>query len=98
VLDPTLEQLLLEKAQAGSLSPSTLGMDPKRAEQMIEATDQVAKRMIGQGRPPVLLTSPVLRPTLFNFFMPIVADLAVLSYNDLIPEAQVDIVDQLRLP
>ena len=35
------------------------------------------------GRAPVLLTSPVLRPTLYNFLSPMVSNIAVLSYNDL---------------
>ena len=95
VLDPQLEQHLLERAEAGELNPNTLGMSPDRAESVVREVDRLAKRLIGSGRAPVLLTSPVLRPTLYNFLSPMVSDIAVLSYNDLIPEAEVDVVDQV---
>ena len=44
-----------------------------------------------------MLTSPVLRPTVFNFLAPMLTDIAVLSYNDLRPDAAVEVVDQLKL-
>ena len=98
VLDPVLEQHLLEKAETGGLNHNTLGLTPERAEHFIKETDRLAKRLIGQGRAPVLLTSPVLRATLHRFLTPMLSDIAVLSYNDLTAEAQVDITDQLALP
>ncbi|MFQ5571040.1 MAG: flagellar biosynthesis protein FlhA [Rhodothermales bacterium] len=98
VLDPMLEQHLLERAKAGEFNPNTLGLEPERAEAFIREADRLAKRLIGGGHPPVLLTSPVLRPTLFNFLSPMLLDIAVLSYNDLLPDASVEVVDQLKLP
>ncbi len=97
VLDPQLEQHLLERAEAGELNPNTLGMNPDRAESIVKEVDRHSKRLISGGRAPVLLTSPVLRPTLFNFLSPMVTDIAVLSYNDLVPEAEVDVVDQVSI-
>jgi len=97
IVDPVLEQHLLEKAQSGELNPNTLGLEPARAEQLIQAADRLAKTMIGQGRTPILLTSPVLRPTFFSFLSPILSDITVLSYNDLVPDAQVEVIDQLKL-
>jgi flagellar biosynthesis protein FlhA len=97
VLDPQLEQHLLERAEAGELNPNTLGMSPDRAEAVVREVDRLAKRLIGNGRAPVLLTSPVLRPTLFSFLSPMVSDIAVLSYNDLIPEAKVEVTDQVEI-
>ena len=98
VLDPLLEQHLLQRAEAGELNPNTMGLPPERAEKLIVEIDRLAKRLIGAGRAPVLLTSPVLRPTLFNFLSPMLSDIAVLSYNDLVPDASVEVVDQLKLP
>ncbi|MEX1054619.1 MAG: flagellar biosynthesis protein FlhA, partial [Rhodothermales bacterium] len=97
VLDPQLEQHLLERAEAGELNPNTLGMSPERAEAVVREVDRLTKRLIGSGRAPVLLTSPVLRPTMFNFLSPMVSDIAVLSYNDLVPEAQVEVTDQVEI-
>jgi flagellar biosynthesis protein FlhA len=97
VLDPVLEQHLLERAEAGEMNPNTLGLTPDRVEKFVGEIDRLAKRMIGTGYPPVLLTSPVLRPTLFNFLSPMLSDIAVLSYNDLVPDARIEVVDQVKL-
>ena len=97
VLEPLLEQHLLERAQAGELNPNTLGLEPERAEAIITEADRLTKRLISGGHTPVMLTSPVLRPTLFNFLAPMINDIAVLSYNDLRPDAAVEVVDQLKL-
>ena len=97
VLDPQLEQHLLERAEAGELNPNTLGMSADRAEAIVTEVARLSKRMISSGRAPVLLTSPVLRPSMFNFLSPMVSDIAVLSYNDLIPEAEVTVVDQVAI-
>ena len=98
VLEPLLEQHLLERAKAGEFNPNTLGLEPSRAEAFIQETEHLAKRLIGGGYAPVLLTSPVLRPTLFNFLAPMLSDIAVLSYNDLQPDASVEVVEHLALP
>jgi len=97
VLDPQLEQHFLERAEAGELNPNTLGMSADRAEAIVTEVARLSKRMISSGRAPVLLTSPVLRPSMFNFLSPMVSDIAVLSYNDLIPEAEVTVVDQVAI-
>lgn len=97
VLDPVLEQHLLERAEAGALNPNTLGLEPMRAERVVTEADRLSKRLISSGRAPVLLTSPVLRSALFGFLSPMLPDVAVLSYNDLVPEASIEVVDQLKL-
>ena len=97
VLDPVLEQHLLEQAENGTLDANTLGLQPDRAEALIQAIDQQAKHLIGSNRAPVLLTSPVLRTTVYRFLAPMLSDIAVLSYNDLTPEAPVDVVNQVSI-
>ncbi len=97
VLESMLEQHLLERAGQGELNANTLGMDPDRAERFIKQADEQAKRLIGQGRDPVLLTSPVLRATLLDFLNPMLSDINVLSYNDLMPEADIEVVGQIQL-
>lgn len=98
VLDSMLEQHLLQQAEQGQLNPNTLSMDPERAERFAHQAEDLSKRLISQGRDPVLLTSPVLRATLFDFLNPMVSDINVLSYNDLIPEANVEVIEHLSLP
>jgi flagellar biosynthesis protein FlhA len=96
--DPALEQHLLEKAESGTLNANTLGLQPDRAEGLVRAADQKTKQLIANNRAPVLLTSPVLRSTVYRFLAPMLSDITVLSYNDLSPEAPVDIVDQVSIP
>lgn len=98
VLDPVLERHLLHQAETGELHPSTLGLEPRQADRLLKEAERLTKRMLTEGRPPILLTSPVLRPVLYSFLTPSVPDLNVLSYNDLLPDARVEIIEQLRLP
>jgi flagellar biosynthesis protein FlhA len=98
VLDPSLEQHLLNLAESGALNPSTLGLTPDRAAQFTAEADRLLKPLIAAGHPPVLLTSPVVRATLFAFLDPALADVTVLSYQDLVPDATVDVEAQLSLP
>ena len=95
VLDTELEQHLLEKAQQGELNPSTLSLDQKQVDHLIKEADRLTKKLISNGHPPVLLTSPVIRATLFNFFSPVLSDISVLSYNDLVLDVSVEVSDQL---
>ena len=97
VLDPAVEQQLLDQAEAGALRPGTLGLEPLRAEHFVAEAKRLAKKLISAGHAPILLTSPVLRPTLFGFLAPALSDVAVLSYNDLIPEASIEIIGQVHL-
>ncbi|MEM1096852.1 MAG: flagellar biosynthesis protein FlhA [Bacteroidota bacterium] len=97
VIDPVLEQHLLELAQRGELNATTLGLQPDRMDRLVRETDRVAKAMITQGFAPVLLTSQVLRSTLFTFLSPMISDIAVLSYNDVMPEAKVEVIEQIKI-
>lgn len=97
VLEPSLEQLLLDRAQKGELSAATLGLDNSQTDRLIQAADAMTKQILSDRKTPALLTSPVIRPTLFAFLEPLVPDLAVLSYNDLVPDAQVEVVAQLQI-
>jgi flagellar biosynthesis protein FlhA len=98
VLDPALEQHLLEQAEAGNLDANTLGLQPERADALVKAIDEQATQLISNDRAPILLISPVLRATVYQFLDPMVSDITVLSYNDLTPDAPVDIVDQVSIP
>ncbi len=97
VLDAMLEQHLLQKAETGELNPNTLGLEPERAERFTQEADRLSKKLIATGRPAVLLTSPVLRATVYNFLSPTLSDLAVLSYNDLQIDAGIEVVEALKL-
>ena len=98
VLDPALEQHLLSKAESGELNPTTLGLDPDQAVRLQAEAERQLAPLVAAGHAPVLLTSPVLRATLFAFLDPVLADVSVLSYQDLVPDATVDVDGQVSLP
>ncbi len=97
VLDAMLEQMLLGKAEKGEMNPNTLGLEPERQTKFVQEADRLSKKLVASGRPAVLLTSPVLRATLHAHLAPTVSDLSVLSYNDLLIDADVELADALTI-
>lgn len=97
MLDTSIESHLMEQAQQGTLNSNTLGLTPNTIEKLYTTASGIFERMIKQGYEPVLLTSPVLRFTLFEFLEPILPEINVLSYNDISPDVQFKTFDRLRL-
>lgn len=97
VFDPQLESHLISQAQAGNLNPSTLGFTPDTVEKLYIAATRVFEKMMNNGYEPALLTSPVLRPTVYEFLSPILPELSVLSYNDITMDTQIKTFDKLAL-
>lgn len=97
MMDSKLESHLIGQAQQGTLNSNTLGLTPDAVENLYKNTSAVFEKMIRQGYDPVLLTSPVLRFTLFEFLAPILPEINVLSYNDINPDVQFKTFDRLRI-
>lgn len=90
VLDSSLESHLIEQAQNGSLNPNTLGFTPDTVERMYITCSRQFESVINKGQEPVLLTSPVLRPAMFDFLSSVIPEINVLSYNDLTVDTQIN--------
>lgn len=97
VLDSSLESHLIAQAQKGSLSPTTLGFTPDTVEKLYVGCSKIFDTMMKQGLDPVLLTSPVLRPTLYEFLVPILPEISVLSYNEITMDTQIKTFDRVKL-
>ena len=97
MMDSSLESRLIEQAQQGALNSNSLGLDPHTVELLYKSASKTFESMIRQGYDPVLLTSPVLRHTLFEFLAPILPDINVLSYNDISQNVQFKTFDRLRV-
>ena len=97
VFDPQLESHLIAQAQQGNLNPSTLGFTPETVEKLYIAATRVFEKMMNSGFEPALLTSPVLRPTVYEFLNPILPELSVLSYNDITMDTQIKTFEKLAL-
>ncbi|MEL7833606.1 flagellar biosynthesis protein FlhA [Fodinibius sp. Rm-B-1B1-1] len=97
MMDSNLESRLIKQAQQGGLNANTLGLDPNLVEQLYKNASSTFENMIHQGYDPILLTSPVLRHTLFEFLAPILPEINVLSYNDISQNVQFQTFDRLRI-
>lgn len=97
MMDSNLESHLLSQAQQGTLNSNTLGLTPDTVEAIYKNASAIFDQMIRQGYDPILLTSPVLRFTLFEFLAPILPDINVLSYNDITQDVQFKTFDRLRI-
>ncbi|MEX0944437.1 MAG: flagellar biosynthesis protein FlhA [Balneolaceae bacterium] len=97
MLDANLESNLIGKAQQGALNANTLGLNPEILETLYKNASKIFQDMIKQGYDPILLTSPVLRFTLYEFLVPILPDINVLSYNDISADVQFKTFDRLRI-
>ena len=97
VLDTALESHLISEAQKGNLNPNTLGFTPETVEKLYMSCSKVFQGLLNNGSDAVLMTSPVLRPTLYEFLVPILPEIHVLSYNDITMDTQIKTVDRISL-
>ena len=84
-LEPELETLL-----ETCLSEETL--DCEKGLSLIEAIGVQVKVMQERGLPPILLTSPPLRPKISRLLRPGFPDLKVISWNEIAPKFNVNSV------
>lgn len=97
MLEPQLESHLIAQAQQGTLNSNTLGLTPDTVERLYQSASKTFTNMVRKGYEPVLLTSPILRFTLFEFLAPILPDINVLSYNDISQDIQFKTFDRLTI-
>lgn len=97
VLTSEIESHLITQAQQGNLNPNTLGFTPDTVEKLYINASKVFEKMISNGLEPILLTSPVLRPTLYDFMVNIMPEIAVLSYNDITIDTQIKKFERIEL-
>lgn len=97
MLEPQLESHLISQAQQGTLNSNTLGLTPDTVERLYQSASSTFTKMVKKGFEPILLTSPILRFTLFEFLAPILPDINVLSYNDISQDIQFRTFDRLTI-
>ncbi len=88
-LDPQLEQLLQDSIRTSG--GGALGLEPGLAESMFRNLSEMAQRQQAEGKPPVLLVSPVVRPVLARLLKGSIPQLKVLSYNEIPDDIQLKI-------
>lgn len=95
-LDPELEQ----KVTAGIQTTKhglMLTLPPELAQKIQDAIKQSVEEMQARGYTPLLLVSPNIRLIFKRFIRHITPNLAVISYNELLPEIEVESIKTVRL-
>ena len=95
-LDPDIEQKVASAIQT-TKHGLTLVLPPDVAKQVYDAVKQANEEMQAQGHTSLLLVSPNIRLVLKRFIKPIVSNLAVISYNELLQEIEVESIKTVRL-
>jgi flagellar biosynthesis protein FlhA len=87
-LEPKLEQQL---ALGLRQSPTevALALEPKLARHVLDALSRHIQQLLASGLPPVVLCAPQIRLAFKRFFGATLAELAVLSYAEVPPRAEV---------
>ncbi len=88
-LDPELEQILLNVIQG---SPTSGGLEPGLADNMLQQIGRSAQVQATQGQTPVLLVATALRTWLSNLVRAANPGLHVLSYDEVPPSKQLKVI------
>jgi len=97
-LEPRIEDKIMEAAKNGNGKSKSLGFTPKQANSIIESIYDNVEKMVSNGFPPVLLTSPQIRRVVRNFLEPVLPNIAILSFSELTPETNIKSVGTVRYP
>jgi flagellar biosynthesis protein FlhA len=91
----------LEKDVASSIQSTKHGLilvlPPDIAKKVHEAVLPAVEEMQVQGFTPVLLVSPNIRLAFKRFIKPVAPNLTVISYNELLPDIEVESIKTVRL-
>ncbi len=87
-LEPRLEQMLVGKVQRSQFEVGLM-LDPTLAQHLLQELTQRMTAMSEQGLIPVMLTTAELRLAFKRFFEPSLPRLAVLSYQELPPQIEI---------
>ena len=81
-LDPRLEQLILEKLRQTEQG-AFVALSPDQIHQLLASLKNAVEETLASGKPPLVLTTPSVRPHFKRLSEQLVPDLTVLSYNEI---------------
>jgi flagellar biosynthesis protein FlhA len=87
-LDPNLEQVLLKVQQDAKEAPG-YSLDPRLVQRVYDKLGEVIGQVTASGHQPLVLCAPAVRVTFRKLTERLSAKMMVLSYNELVPEAEV---------
>ncbi|MGI5970216.1 MAG: flagellar biosynthesis protein FlhA [Oscillospiraceae bacterium] len=80
-LDPKLEQLILERSKQNEAG-CFVAIEPAQMQSIIGSLKKLVEKTTGQGKTPIVLTSPPVRRKFKKMIEHIAGDLTVLSYGE----------------
>lgn len=95
-IDPELEQTIASAVQS-TKHGLILTLPPEIAGKLHNTLKRATEEMQAQGYMAVMLVSPNIRLVLKRFSKPVEANLAVISYNEILPEIEVESIKTVRL-
>lgn len=90
-IDPRLEEMMISAVHQSEYG-SFLALDPNIGEKVLIQISQLLRNFRRINRPAIILCSPRLRPHFKRFTERSFPQLAVLSYNEIVPEIKVQSV------
>ncbi|MDO9536574.1 MAG: flagellar biosynthesis protein FlhA [Bacillota bacterium] len=94
-LDPVLEKRIADSLQQ-TIHGSYPVLEPETAQRIIQGISNLTERLRGKGLSPVVLTSPRIRLPFRRLVERYVRDLAILSFNEILPQLEVESVGVLK--
>ena len=95
-IDPNLEETMIGAVHQSEYG-SFLALDPSIGERILGQIASQAAAFKRLKAPPVILCSPRLRPHLKRFIERSFPDMAVLSYNEIVPQVKVSSIGMISL-
>ncbi len=95
-LDPSLEQMIMDSVKQTEQG-TYLALDPELTAKVYESVEQEISKLISIGRPPILLTSPIVRIYFRRLTEEQYPDLIILSYNELDSQAEIQSVGMVSI-
>ncbi len=90
-LDPKLEQSIMgavKQTEQGAY----LNLDPDKTKTIMKSVEQETKKLEDMGRPPIIITSPIVRIYFKRLTEDYYKDLIVVSYNEIDPSVELQSV------
>ncbi len=95
-LDPELEQKIMANIQQTEQG-SYLALDPTLTQQIFDRLNSEISKLTSMGVQPIILTSPIVRIYFKRLVEQIAPDLAVISYNEIEPSADVQSIGMVSI-
>lgn len=99
-LDPAIENLLtttLQNNPSAQSSPTTLGLSPDLVRSVLRSVGNALDQLTMMGYQPLIICSAPVRPYLYRLLRSQYPIASVISYSELPPETDVDIVTRIAL-